>query len=76
MLQGVHEIPVHPTNIDIALPFPSEVPVGTDVALTVRVSCAAGCDHRGLPLKVLQRDEVLGSSNLVVLRDGVNQTDG
>ncbi len=42
----------HSTIIELAEPVPSEVPVGSDLVLQVKVSCPAGCDLSGMPLTV------------------------
>ena len=70
------DLPSHPTTIDLLVPFPSEVPAGIDIALTVRVSCLSGCDHRGLPVQIMQGGEVVGSRDLSLFRDGINETSG
>src|SRR5579871_6853409 len=44
--------------ITITVDEPGEVPVGADFALTVLVSCPAGCDLSGVPIEVTAPDGV------------------
>jgi hypothetical protein len=42
----------HSTTIALSAPLPPEVAVGDDIVLKIEVSCAGGCDLRGMPVKV------------------------
>jgi len=46
-------LPAHATQIELVEPPVSEVLVGADVALSVKVSCAEDCDLRALSLRVV-----------------------
>jgi hypothetical protein len=46
----------HATEIAIAEPVPSELPVGADFVVKLAVSCAAGCDLAAAPLEVTGPD--------------------
>jgi hypothetical protein len=52
----------HATTIEVIEPAPPEVPAGADIVLKIKVSCAAGCDLGGMPVRVMAADgTVLGS---------------
>ena len=53
------EVAVHQVVLELEEPIPSEVPVGSDIVLKVRVSCPHGCDLSGRLLKVMAGEEVL-----------------
>jgi hypothetical protein len=46
----------HATTIELAAPAPPEVAVGADFVLSVKVSCAAGCDLAAIPLEITTPD--------------------
>jgi hypothetical protein len=52
----------------------SEVAVGGDIILKVKVSCSAGCDLRGMPVKVTAPDGVVVTSELAACDSGINET--
>jgi hypothetical protein len=62
-------------SVAIAKPVPAEVPVGADVPLQVKVSCAAGSDLRGGCVNILAQEQVVASRQLIEYRDGCNETD-
>jgi hypothetical protein len=63
-------IRAHATTIEVIEPVPPEVAAGADIVLKVKVSCAAGCDLAGVPVKVTAADgAVVGSG----LRAGAEQ---
>src|SRR5262249_16012738 len=45
----------HPITVELSEP-PPEVPVGTAIAFEVRVTCVAGCDLRGMAVKLTTGD--------------------
>jgi hypothetical protein len=52
----------HATTIEVIEPAPPEVAAGADIVLKVKVSCAAGCDLGGMPVRVTAADgTVVGS---------------
>ena len=63
MSTAVH---VHSTTLEIAEPLPSDVLVGADITVKVRVSCAGGCDLRSVPLKVLAPDGAAIASRFTI----------
>jgi hypothetical protein len=63
----------HRTRLE-ASPLPAEVLVGADLTSRVKVSCAEGCDLRGIPVTVMAADEVLVTSDLVACKEGLNET--
>jgi hypothetical protein len=56
MAAGVH---THATTIEVIEPAPPEVAAGADVVLKVKLSCAAGCDLGGMPLRATTADETV-----------------
>jgi hypothetical protein len=48
--------PEHVVRIALREPVPSEIPVGSSVDVSVRVSCAAGCKLAGMSLAVIAPD--------------------
>jgi hypothetical protein len=46
----------HSTQMELSEPAPTELPIGSDLNLQVRVSCRSGCDLRALPLTVTGPD--------------------
>jgi hypothetical protein len=68
------EVQTHSTVLEVGEPLPAEVVVGTDVILKLRVSCAAGCDMRGSPVKVSTPDGEVMTSELVSFDARINET--
>jgi hypothetical protein len=52
----------HATTIEVIEPAPPEVAAGADIVLKVKVSCAAGCDLGGMPVKVTAADGAIVGS--------------
>src|SRR5262245_45336117 len=48
----------HSTVMELSEPLPTEVPVGADLVLKVKVSCSEGCELRGVPLRIIGPDGV------------------
>ena len=46
----------HATTIEVIEPAPPEVAAGVEIVLKVKVSCAAGCDLGGMPVKITAAD--------------------
>jgi hypothetical protein len=46
------DVQTHSTQMELSEPAPTELPIGSDLNLRVRVSCRSGCDLRALPLMV------------------------
>ena len=67
-------IPVHQTTIELGDAIPSEVDAGTDVGLSVRVSCPAGCDLRGGLVQVHCPPRVAITAELTGYTDSINET--
>ncbi len=56
------DVHTHATTIEVIEAAPAEVAAGTDIMLKVKVSCAAGCDLGGMPVRVTAADgTVVGS---------------
>ena len=55
--------------------IPPEVEAGTNVTLKVKVSCPAGCDLRGRPVRIMAPMGVVVQSTLVDFEDMTNETD-
>src|SRR5437667_6625316 len=68
------EVQTHSTVLEVGDPVPAEVAVGTDVILKLRVSCAAGCDMRGAPVKVTTPDGEVMTSELASFDARINET--
>src|SRR5207244_254664 len=64
----------HSTTIELSGAVPSEVAVGADIILKVKVSCPAGCDLRGMPVKVTAPDGVAVASEIATCDAGINET--
>ena len=56
-------------------PAPLDVEAGTDIILQVKVSCPEGCDLRGMPVCVVAADEVIGTRELAMFDEAVNETE-
>lgn len=54
----------HAPAIEVVGPVPPEVAVGADFVLKVKVSCPAGCELDGMPLKVTAADATVVASAL------------
>ena len=65
----------HTTTVEMIRSVPGEIEAGTEIALKVRVSCAAGCDLRGAPITVLDGEETLIATDLSWCDGTVNETE-
>jgi hypothetical protein len=64
------DVRAHATTIEMIEPVPPEVAVGAGIVLAVKVSCAAGCDLDGMPVRVTAADAAVESAlGTVVVRD-------
>jgi hypothetical protein len=61
-------------SLEIAEPFPAEVPVGSEVSVQVRAAHAAGSELRGGRINVLASEEIIAAQLLIGFRDGINET--
>src|SRR5438093_13225580 len=68
------DVQTHSTTIEVGGDVPSEVAVGADVVLKVKVSCPAGCDLRGMPVKVTAPDGAELTSELATCDAGINES--
>ena len=50
------DIRIHATTIEVIEPAPAEVPAGAGIVLKVKLSCAAGCDLDGTPVRITAAD--------------------
>ena len=50
---------VHPVVLELEEPVPSEVPVGSDIVVKVKVACPRGCDVSGRLVKLMAGEETL-----------------
>jgi hypothetical protein len=65
----------HPTSVALGRPPAAEVDAGTDIVLTVKVSCPDGCDLRGLIVNVVAPDgAVVIGCDLADFADRANET--
>jgi hypothetical protein len=65
----------HPTSLALGRPPAAEIDAGTDIVLTVKVSCPYGCDLRERVINVMAPDGVVvGGSRLAEFADNVNET--
>jgi hypothetical protein len=46
----------HSTRLELSEPAPSELPIGSDLVLRVKLSCMSGCDLGALPLAITGPD--------------------
>jgi hypothetical protein len=53
---------VHEVLLDLDEPFPSELPVGSDMVVRVKATCASGCDIAGRLVMLMHGEETLASS--------------
>jgi hypothetical protein len=60
--------------VDVSPAIPSEVYAGSNVGMTVSVSCASGCDLRGGRVKIVDADRVLMTSELADFDGSSNAT--
>jgi hypothetical protein len=58
------ELRTHATTIEVTEPAPPEVAAGADIVLKVKLSCAAGCELGGIPVKVTAADGAIIESNI------------
>jgi hypothetical protein len=58
------DVCTHATTIKVIEPAPPEVAAGADVVLKVKLSCAAGCDLGGMPIKVTAVDGAIIDSSI------------
>jgi hypothetical protein len=68
------EAPTHAILVELSEPLPEEVPAGAGIVLKVNVSCAAGCDLRGAPVKVTAPDGTVVAGELATFDAGRNTT--
>jgi len=68
------EVHTHLTTIEVGEPVPSELAVGADIILKLKVSCAAGCDMRGVPVEVTAPDGEVMTSELASFDARINET--
>lgn len=64
----------HRTQIELRDPIPAEVDAGSDVAITVLVTCPSGCDLRGSRVSIMAAGEALASDRLVGFEEGTCET--
>jgi hypothetical protein len=64
----------HATTIAVSDVLP-EIPAGGAVAVKLKLSCAEGCDLRGLPLTVTAPDGGMLAYELATCDAGINETD-
>ena len=65
----------HPITVALGRPPAAEVDAGTEIVLTVKVSCPHGCDLRDRVVDIIAPDGVVvGSSRLAEFVDHVNET--
>jgi hypothetical protein len=62
-------------SLELTEPVPSEVPVGTDLRLQVRVLGAAR-DLRGGRIEIVASEETIATAQLMTFRDGLSETTG
>jgi hypothetical protein len=67
---------IHSTAIELSEAVPGEVAVGADIVLRPKVSCSAGCDLRGLPVKVDGPDGLMVAGALTTFEVPVNESEG
>jgi hypothetical protein len=65
----------HSTTIEVSESVPSEVAIGADIILKVKVSCDAGCDLHGMPVKITAPDGVVATSALATQAAEINETE-
>src|SRR5262245_53047747 len=66
---------IHSTTIELSTPVPDEVAVGASLVLRVKMSCSAGCDLRGMPVKIVAPDGVLAAAVLATYDDEANESE-
>lgn len=70
-----YEARSHPITVALGRPTAAEVDAGTEIVLTVKVSCPHGCDLRDRMIDIIAPDGVVvGSSRLAEFADNVNET--
>jgi len=65
----------HTTTVEMIRSVPGEVEAGAAITLSVRVSCAAGCDLCGAPIAVLAGEESLIATALSSCDGAANVTE-
>jgi hypothetical protein len=65
----------HQTNVEMSRSVPQELEAGADIILKVKVSCPEGCDLRGIPVRVMEADEIIVTRELATHDETVNETD-
>jgi hypothetical protein len=65
----------HHTKVATSQPVPTEIDAGAAIALKATVSCAEGCDLRGIPVHVRTGDHVLGTRELATHEAAINETE-
>jgi hypothetical protein len=68
-------VATHQPRIETSQPVPPELDVGTEIVLTVKVSCAHGCDLSGAQVKVMAADEVLMTNGLSACGEAIYETE-
>ena len=68
------ELETHTTVMELSEPVPAELAVGTDFVLKVKVTCSAGCDLRGKPVKITTPEGELATCALATFDAEVNET--
>jgi hypothetical protein len=58
------DLRTHAMTIEVTEPTPSQVTVGADFVLKVRVSCGSGCELDGMPVMVAAADGAMAASEL------------
>jgi hypothetical protein len=64
----------HPIRAELAEPVLSEIAVGGDFSVKLKVTCAEGCDLRGTPVEIACPNGGPVTSALATFADGVNET--
>jgi hypothetical protein len=69
------ELHTHATTVEVIEPAPPEVAAGAHVVLKVKLSCAAGCDLGGMPIKVAAAEGAIVESNIGAVAASGEATD-
>jgi hypothetical protein len=65
------DLKTHSADLELSEPAPTELPVGSDFLLQIKVSCPAGCDLNGMPVTVTSPD-----GNVTTVEPGSEQERG
>jgi len=71
-----NEVHIHETNLELSQAVPTEVAVGTEIAVKVKVWCPSGCDLRGGSVTVKAAEETVATAELTESNDGRSETSG